>query len=126
MPDAHKPALRKCGQCRSRSVAPTVIEYTTEFENDGREYTVTIPDLQVLRCEKCNDVLLDDDVNRRISDAIREKLGVLTPSQIRQNRESLKLTQRELSQLLGIAEATLSRWETGAQIQQRSLDRLMR
>jgi transcriptional regulator with XRE-family HTH domain len=31
-----------------------------------------------------------------------------------------------LARLLGVGEATLSRWETGGQIQQRALDRLLR
>ena len=51
---------------------------------------------------------------------------MLEAAQIRQNREHLGLTQKQLAGMLGIAEATLSRWETAAQIQQRSLDRLLR
>jgi transcriptional regulator with XRE-family HTH domain len=50
----------------------------------------------------------------------------LTPAAIRENRLRLNLTQRELAEQLDIAEATLSRWETGAQIQQRAFDRLLR
>ena len=38
----------------------------------------------------------------------------------------LGLTQKQLADKLGLAEATLSRWETGAQIRQRSLDKLLR
>ena len=34
--------------------------------------------------------------------------------------------EKQLAYLLGLAEATISRWETGAQIQQRSLDNLLR
>lgn len=69
---------------------------------------------------------MDDEANQQISDAFRELAGLLTPGQIRQNREQLGKTQREVAASLGIAEATLSRWETGAQIQQRAMDRLMR
>jgi putative zinc finger/helix-turn-helix YgiT family protein len=123
---ATKPFPWKCGHCRSRSVRPASIEYTADFEHDGREYALKIPGLSVLRCENCGEVLLDDDANRRISEEMREHLGLLSPSQIRRNRETLGMTQRELASLLGIAEATISRWETGAQIQQRALDRLMR
>jgi transcriptional regulator with XRE-family HTH domain len=50
----------------------------------------------------------------------------LQPHEVRAGREGLGLTQKELASYLQIADATLSRWETGAQIQQRSMDRLLR
>ena len=43
-----------------------------------------------------------------------------------QKRESLGLTQKQLANLLRVADATVSRWETGGQIQQRSMDLLLR
>jgi DNA-binding transcriptional regulator YiaG len=36
------------------------------------------------------------------------------------------LTQKQFANLLGVGEATVSRWETGAQIQQRAMDRFIR
>jgi DNA-binding transcriptional regulator YiaG len=67
-----------------------------------------------------------DAANRRITAELRKQLGLLLPDEIRARREGLGLTQTELAGLLGIAEATLSRWETGSQIQQRAFDRFMR
>jgi putative zinc finger/helix-turn-helix YgiT family protein len=125
LPDT-KPFPWKCGHCRERAVNPTVIPYATEAEYDGRIYTVTVPGLKVPRCERCGELVLDSTANRQISYALRQQLRLLTPEQIRQNREALGLTQRQLAGHLGIAEATLSRWETGGQIQQRGFDRLLR
>jgi len=71
-------------------------------------------------------MVLDDDANDQITDALRRQVGLLTPEQIRKNRESLGLVQREIASILGVGESTVSRWETGTQIQQRSLDKLMR
>lgn len=121
-----KPFPWKCGRCRERSVVPAVVSYTTEIEHDGRSYSVTVPDLEIPRCSKCGAMVRDDVSNRRISNALRQQIGLLTPEQIRQNREALNLTQKQLARVLAIAEATLSRWETGAQIQQRAMDRLLR
>ncbi|MBI1899629.1 MAG: type II toxin-antitoxin system MqsA family antitoxin [Planctomycetia bacterium] len=121
-----KPYPWKCGRCRKRAVNPAVREYSTEAEHDGRAYVVTVRDLVVSRCDNCGAIVLDDDANRRISDALRGQIGVLTPAEIRANREKLDLTQKQLASVLGIAESTLSRWETGAQIQQRALDKLLR
>jgi len=123
---ATKPFPWKCGHCRQRAVRPAVVSYTCEADHDGRAYTVTVPELNVPRCGNCGELVLDSAANRQITESFRQQLGLLTPEQIRRNRESLGLTQRELAGLLGIAEATLSRWETGGQIQQRALDRLLR
>ena len=51
---------------------------------------------------------------------------MLTPEEIREGREKLGLTQKQFANLLGVGEATVSRWETGAQIQQRAMDRFLR
>jgi transcriptional regulator with XRE-family HTH domain len=51
---------------------------------------------------------------------------LLFPKQIKDQREYLGLTQQRFAELLGVAQTTISRWETGSQIQQRSLDNWMR
>jgi putative zinc finger/helix-turn-helix YgiT family protein len=117
---------RKCGQCRQRAVALAAVPYTTQVDHDGRKYEVTIPDLMVPRCANCGAISLDDEANRQISAAFRKQAGLLAPEQIRAQRVALGLTQQALADLLGVAVFTLSRWETGAQIQQRSLDRFLR
>lgn len=117
---------RKCGTCRERAVVPAVIDYQAEVGHDGRTYTIILPALNVLRCSRCDSIVLDDDADQKVTDALRRAAGLLSPEEIRRGRESLGLTQKQLAQKLQIGEATLSRWETGGQIQQRSLDRLMR
>jgi DNA-binding transcriptional regulator YiaG len=57
-----------------------------------------------------------------LSESLRDAAGLLSPEQIRQNREALRLTQKQLANLMRISESTLSRWETGGQIQQRCMD----
>jgi putative zinc finger/helix-turn-helix YgiT family protein len=121
-----KPFPWKCRTCRKTAVVPTTLEYKTEVEHDGRVYPVEIPDLKVLRCEACSAVVLDDEANQRITEAFRAKAGLLTPEQIRRGREALGLTQKELAARLQVAEATISRWETGGQVQQRAMDQLLR
>ncbi len=121
-----KPFPWKCGKCRERTVEPATVDYSTTIEHDGRAYEVSVPELPVARCQNCGEIVLDDDANRRISETFRAQLGLLTPARIRQSRERLGLTQQQLAKDLGVAEASLSRWETGAQIQQRALDRLLR
>lgn len=121
-----KPFPWKCGTCRQRSLIPTVLDYQAEIAHDGRSYTLNLPALNVFRCEQCGAIVLDDDADKKISDALRAAAGLLSPEEIRRGREKLGLTQIQLAHYLQVGEATLSRWETGGQIQQRSLDRLLR
>jgi putative zinc finger/helix-turn-helix YgiT family protein len=123
---ATRPFPWKCGNCREREVFPSEGEYTTEVVHDGRSYVVTLPDLRAPRCRSCGEIILDTDANRQISQAFRRQAQLLAPEEIRQKRKALGLTQEQLAATLGVAEATLCRWETGAQIQQRSLDKLLR
>ncbi len=122
-----KPYPWKCGKCRERAIKPaTLSNYSTELEHDGRKYHISVDNFEVARCENCGAMVFDDAANRRLSDALRSAAGLLLPAEIRAHREALKLTQKALANCLQIAEATLSRWETGAQIQQRAMDRFLR
>jgi putative zinc finger/helix-turn-helix YgiT family protein len=123
---AEREFSKKCGKCRERAVVLAPVTYTTQIDHDGRKYTVTLPDLVVPRCANCGTVALDEEANRQITAAFRAQAGLLSPEQIRRQREFLGLTQEALAELLGVAVATLSRWETGAQVQPRALDRFLR
>jgi DNA-binding transcriptional regulator YiaG len=117
----------RCGKCRERAVNPvTLPNYSADLDHDGRKYHVVLVDFDVAQCEECGTIVLDDVANRRLNDALRTEAGLLQPSEIRAKREALDLTQKLLAGYLRIAEATLSRWETGAQIQQRSMDAFLR
>lgn len=122
-----KPYPRKCTNCRNRALsASTLPTYTMKGEHDGRKYDVTVEDLAVLKCTHCGAIVLDDSADERLTEALRAEIGLLTPDEIRSRRESLGLTQKEFANFLQIAESTLSRWETGAQMQQRCMDRFLR
>lgn len=121
-----KPFPWKCGTCGERAIVRKVIPYSLQYGYDGRAYTVSIPDLAVPCCENCGEMVFDSPANQRIDQAFREQIGLLSPDQIRHNREALGLTQEQLAANLGIASATISRWESGHQIQQRAMDRLLR
>lgn len=122
-----KPYPWKCPNCRQRALSPvTLAAYTMKGEHDGRDYDVTVRNLTALKCSDCGTLVLDDAADDRLSEALRAEIGLLRPDEIRSNREALGLTQKELAAFLQIAESTLSRWETGAQMQQRCMDRLLR
>ena len=115
-----------CSKCHQQMVERDTQPYCTDVQYDGRTYTIEVPEFHVPRCKNCGTMVLDDRANDQITDALHRQVGLLTPAQIRKNREALGLKQRDFASLLGVGESTVSRWETGAQIQQRSLDKLMR
>lgn len=121
-----KPFPWKCGTCRQRGLVPAVIDYQVELTHDGRAYLINLPGLNVFRCEQCAAIVLDDEADKKISDALHAAAGLLPAEEIRRGREKLGLTQKQLAHYLQVGEATLSRWETGGQIQQRAMDRLLR
>jgi putative zinc finger/helix-turn-helix YgiT family protein len=108
------------------SVRPEVIAYRARVKHDGVVHEIEIPALEVPRCRSCGELIFDDHVDDQINAALRSYLNLLTPVQIRAARDTLQLTQSELAEKLGVAEATFSRWEMGALIQSRAMDNLMR
>jgi putative zinc finger/helix-turn-helix YgiT family protein len=117
---------KRCGKCGQNKMRLATVPYNTTIEHDGRSYHVKIPALSVPHCGNCHAISLDDEADQQISAAFRSEAGLLTPDEIRHGREKLGLTQKQFANLLGVGEATISRWETGGQIQQRAMDRFLR
>ena len=117
---------KRCGKCGQKRMHLATVPYTTTIEHDGRSYRVEVPALTVPQCANCQALSIDDEADQQISAAFRRAAGLLAPEEIRQGREKLALTQKQFASLLGVGEATVSRWETGAQIQQRAMDRFLR
>jgi putative zinc finger/helix-turn-helix YgiT family protein len=98
------------------------VPFSTKVSHDGRQYDVEIPSLVVPKCSNCGNISLDEEANRAIDAAFRRQAKLLTPEEIRSGRERFNLSQQEFADLLGVSVSTLSRWETGTQIQQRVLN----
>ena len=121
-----RPYPWKCRSCAKPALSPTIVDYSTVMEHDGRSYSITVPNLEILECESCHERVLPDNALERIIDELRAKAGLLAPLEIREKRKRLGLTQEQLANHLGIAKETVSRWETGGQIQQRHSDLILR
>lgn len=117
---------KRCGKCGQQHMELANVPFATTIEHDGRACRVEIPALTVPRCAHCGAISIDDEADQHISATFRREARLLTPEEIRNSREQLGLTQKELATLLGVGEATVSRWETGAQIQQRAINRFLR
>lgn len=122
---AARPFPWRCPKCLKREVrAGTLDRHVTTVKHDGRGYAVSVDNLRVARCGACGEVVFTLESDEQISRALRDQLGLLLPEEIRALRGRRR--QEELGDLLGIAAETVSRWETGAVIQSRALDNLLR
>jgi putative zinc finger/helix-turn-helix YgiT family protein len=121
-----RPYPWRCVECKADEVFPQATDYTTTVKHDGRPYSIHIPDLAIPTCRNCGDQLFTAESDDRIIAALRAQIGLLTPQEVLTQRSGLDLTQQEMAEQIGVAKETISRWETGALIQSRAMDNLMR
>ena len=91
---------------------------------------ITVPSSLHLSCPKCGEIVLRfQDAKRLHEDAIaiyRKKHGLMSADQIRAIRERFTLTQADLVRLLRLGANTVSRWESGRNVQTAAMDLLLR
>ncbi|MEE8732895.1 MAG: type II TA system antitoxin MqsA family protein [Eggerthellaceae bacterium] len=112
----------KCGGRMAESLDPIEVDFKGEH--------LTVLDVPHFLCENCDDIAFNaeqlDAYSHAIDEAYRERMGLLSPSQIKSIRKSISCTQAQFESLVGVSTPTVSRWETGASIQQKTADNLMR
>jgi putative zinc finger/helix-turn-helix YgiT family protein len=99
---------------------------TNYLDRKGAKQTLVVPNVQRLRCESCNEEIIDDAATRQIEAARRTAMGLLSASEIRDLRLRLGKSQAQMSKLLGIGEKTYCRWESGSFIQSVAFDNYLR
>lgn len=126
MESTGKPFPWRCPECGKKEVRPASVQHTSQIKHDGRLYTVEVPRLRVPQCSACDELVFDNDADEQVAQELRDQLGLLSGAQIRNNRDELGLSQREMAEHLGVAVETISRWENGALTQTRAMDRYLR
>ena len=116
----------RCPECGKKEVYPSTSSYETEAKHDGRLYALVIDKLDIPTCRSCGEQVFSNDIDEEISRALRAKLKLLSPEEIRYKVSELGLSQKEIARCLGVAEASFSRWVTGTVIQSRAMDKLLR
>lgn len=121
-----RPFPWRCATCGKDEVYLATISYTAKISHDGRRHEFEIPDLRVAKCQSCGELLFSVSADEQVEAALRAHLRLLAPEQIREQRKALGLSQKDVAERTGIAEATISRWESGAMIQSRAMDNFLR
>ncbi len=102
----------ECGGEMFRSTDPIQSEYKGE--------DLTIIGVEHWVCDACGEMEFSSD------EAYRQVYGLMQPAEIRSLRKRLNLTQVQFESAMGVASPTVSRWETGAVVQTKVADNLMR
>ena len=101
---------------------------TLRLPVNGEE--IAVPNAAHLRCPKCHEVVLRMDQARKLReralDTYRSRYDLLSADEIRSIRERHHLTQGQLARLLRLGGNTISRWESGRNVQAAAMDVLLR
>ncbi len=93
---------------------------------DGMAIAERIPiTVTAHKSRKTGEIYLNGHALAELDKVKARHMGLLTPEQIKELREHLDLTQKEISELLQIGEKTWTRWETGRERPSRSLNLLL-
>jgi len=119
-------SLGLCQECESGNLLLNT--YNETFQHNGKGVLVT--GLEYGLCESCGaDPVLVDQVRsnqKKITDAKRESLGLLSGDQIKTVREFLGLTQQDAAGRLGGGANGFSKYERGETVQSIPMDKLLR
>jgi DNA-binding transcriptional regulator YiaG len=121
-----RPYPRHCAACDRDRVVLRQIPYEARVRHDGKLHSFHITALEVDECENCGEQYFTVDTDEQVSLALRSFLGLLSPNVIRAGLAKCSVNQRTFAEHLGIAPETVCRWLSGAAIQTRSMDNLMR
>lgn len=135
MPDTNTGKPRKerdrpfpwtCGHCLKDEVYPETMPYAIDVKHDGQLYHLEIPEIRIPKCRACGELIFSYSEDDQILQALRARVRLLTPEQIRGGREALGLKSKQFAEKLGVAAETISRWERGGLIQSRAMDNFLR
>lgn len=112
----------ECGSEMVRSTEPISGTFRDEeFLVDGIPHHI---------CVNCGEIAFGlkeaDEYALKVKEAYRNAHGLLSPREIREIRNGFNLTQKEFEAVIGVGKTAVSRWETGALVQPKSEDNLMR
>lgn len=112
-----------CGQNMSLS------QESHHYRESGLD-NVYLMNTDIYRCDKCNEKVVSfpvmPELNRLIGRELLKKNSLLNGKEIRFLRKNMGLRAQQLKNMMGVDNATLSRWEHGTQNISPTNDRLIR
>jgi putative zinc finger/helix-turn-helix YgiT family protein len=119
------PTRLKCPECERGYLDP--FTRNEEFDFDLGEETIKVlaRDVPVERCDVCGMIASGPAAAKVRHEAICRAAGLLTPSEIKAIRDQFDWSQQYLAELTDFGVATISRWERGRLLQNRSNNKVL-
>ena len=122
---------RICTACGNKSLVHKKGTFHFEVKDrdanpDAREFQIDIGNSEWDECEACGERLLSEKIDEALEKWQYTREGLLTPGKIRNIRLRHKLTQKQISKILGVGEKSYTRWENGLSMQTKAMDNLIR
>lgn len=114
---------RICPVCGANALREVQGDYTHEWP-DGTNTVFQQACWEA--CDSCEEMLIPNALGERIERQRYLHEGLLPPDEIKAIREKLSISQVEMAQFMGVGDKTYARWETGASMQNKSTDTLIR
>jgi putative zinc finger/helix-turn-helix YgiT family protein len=113
-----------CPDCGCNDLSETLRNEEFQYGLGGDVVTLSAV-VPIICCRECGFEFTDYRAEEVRHETVCRHLGVLSPREIVEVRESIGLTRAEFAALGGFGIASLQRWETGALIQNQANDRLI-
>ncbi len=117
----HATGSATCALCGAEGITQSVQAQQFAYR-EGAHEILLVAEVPVIACSNCGETYTADGAEQAQHDAVCRYLGRLTPAEIRALRDRLGLSQAKLAERTGIGIASIKRWESGALIQNASLD----
>jgi DNA-binding transcriptional regulator YiaG len=93
---------------------------------DGTGVAERVPvDVPVKWDAELKEWLLTEEAHQLIDNTKARHMGLVSPAELREMRTRLRLTQRQIGELLQVGEKSYTRWETGRSRPSRSINVLL-
>ncbi len=110
----------KCPECEAGYLVPFTRDEEFDFDLGEEIVKVIARDVPVERCDSCGLIASGIVAAMVRHEAICQAAGLLLPSEIKAIREKFGWSQQHLADLTGFPVATVSRWERGRLLPNRS------
>ena len=123
--ESDAPTGLTCPQCDHDQIVTSIREVEYEYGTGEAAIAVQVK-IPVRRCPECECQYTDWEAEEIQHNALCSHFGVLNPSEVGKVRSKYRMSRTEFSQLTGLGEDSLRRWEKGINIQNLSDDRFLR
>ena len=112
---------------RQRTTPLRFFTRTEEFDFDlgGETVKIRAENVPLEKCDQCGEVMSGPAAAKVQHEAICRAIGLMTPSDIKTLREGFGWSQQYLADLTDFGIATVSRWERGRLLQNRSANKVL-